>query len=262
VRLTVIGCGTAAPAADRVGSACLVEHGRARALLDCGPGALHRMAALGVDWAGITHLLLTHFHNDHTGDVAALFFAWKHGLRPARTQPLDVIGPPGTGALLERLAAAMGDHVTDPGFAVRVVELPVGGDIDLAAGAHLSVGPVVHSPEARAYRIEAAGAVLGHTGDTGPCDALAGFLAGCDLLVAECALPDEEAWEQHLTPASVARLAQRARPRRLLLTHVYPQLDRAGLAALIRGHGWPGETLVAHDGLVLDVGWPARQGVG
>ena len=74
MNLTVIGCGMAVPDAERVCSGYhLATHGVAL-LFDCGPGVVHRMATLGVAWQEITHLCITHFHNDHTGDVAALFF--------------------------------------------------------------------------------------------------------------------------------------------------------------------------------------------
>ena len=41
-------------------------------LVDCGAGAVFRMAQLGIDWRTITHLALTHFHADHTGQLGAL----------------------------------------------------------------------------------------------------------------------------------------------------------------------------------------------
>ena len=88
MRLTTIGTGTAAPAPARVCSAQLVEAGEARLLLDCGSGAVHRMAQLGLDWMGITHVALTHFHADHTTDIATLFFAWRYGAIPWRQVPI------------------------------------------------------------------------------------------------------------------------------------------------------------------------------
>ena len=46
-----------------------------------------------------------------------------------------------------------------------------------------------------------------------------------------------------------------AQPKRLVLTHVYPQLDREALPDLIREAGWNGETVIASDGLTLEVGF-------
>ena len=72
MKVTVIGCGMATPDAERVCSGYHVQATGVSLLLDCGPGVVHRMASLGIDWQTITHLCITHFHNDHIGDVPAL----------------------------------------------------------------------------------------------------------------------------------------------------------------------------------------------
>jgi ribonuclease BN (tRNA processing enzyme) len=77
MRLTTIGTGAAAPTPYRVCAGHLVEAGATRLLLDCGSGVVHRMAQLGIGWMEITHLALTHFHADHTSDVATLVFGWR-----------------------------------------------------------------------------------------------------------------------------------------------------------------------------------------
>ena len=95
MRLCTVGTGTAAPSPARVQSATLVESGDVRLLVDCGSGAVYRMAQLGIDWATITHLALTHFHADHTNDVANLLYAWRYGMLPPRQAPIEIIGPVG-----------------------------------------------------------------------------------------------------------------------------------------------------------------------
>jgi ribonuclease BN (tRNA processing enzyme) len=250
VELTVVGSGTAVPSAEHVGACLYVHAPPVHLLLDCGPGATHHMARHGVPWQRVTHLAITHFHNDHIGDVPALLFALKHGVRERRRTPLHVIGPPGVGALLDRLAGAFGDHVRDPGFPLHVVELS--GSLDIGA-LTLRGCSTPHTDESLGYRLAAGGAALGYTGDTGPSAELAEFFAGVDLLVAECSLPDAEAMPTHLTPASAARLAVAARPGALLLTHIYPQLDRERLPQLIAEAGWRGRLHVARDGLRLPV---------
>jgi ribonuclease BN (tRNA processing enzyme) len=123
LKLTCIGTGTAAPEPDRVCAGFLIEGHGLRMLFDCGPGVLHGMARLGIEWQTITHLCLTHFHNDHIGDVAALFFAWKHGMRPARKEKLTIFGPKGTKRKLVRMAKLFGDHISEPTFDLDIREL-------------------------------------------------------------------------------------------------------------------------------------------
>jgi ribonuclease BN (tRNA processing enzyme) len=252
IRLTVIGCGTAAPDAERASAGFLVERDATRILMDCGPGVVHGLARWGAAWPEITHLALTHFHNDHIGDVPALFFGWKYGTRPVRSAPLEFIGPRGTRALFDALPDALGAHIRDPGFEVEFRDITAAPVVNLVNGV-LRAFPTPHTEESVAYRIEVGGVSIGYTGDTGPDEPLAKFMGGVHVLIAECSVPDAEAFPAHLTPSSVAALAAAARPEVLLITHVYPQLDRRSLPGLVEAAGWSGRTVIAHDGLTLDL---------
>ncbi len=252
--LTVVGSGTAAPDAERTGACFLVETGELRLLLDCGPGASHHMARYEVPWPRITHIAISHFHADHLAGLPALLFALKYALAPARTEPLTILGPPGTQARMRALSEAFGSFVLDPGFRTQVRELGPGSEVDLPGQARLRVAKTAHTDASLAYRLDAPGSALGYTGDTGPDDALGPFFQGVDALLAECSLPDGDAVDAHLTPGRVARLAAAANPGRLLLTHVYPRLDRAAIPGLVRSAGWEGEVVVVKDGDRLEVG--------
>jgi ribonuclease BN (tRNA processing enzyme) len=253
MELTVVGSGTVVPHGEQVCACLYLETRHVRLLLDCGPGATHHMARFGVPWQRLTHVAVTHFHNDHFGDLPILLFALKHGVREPRREPLVILGPAGIEDRMERLAAAFGDHLRDPGFPLEVHAL---GPDDAVGGLALHTHPTPHTDESLAFRIEQEGRSLGYTGDTGPSAALGAFFHGVDLLVAECSVPDEQAMPTHLTPASVAGLARAAQPGELLLTHIHPQLDRAVLPSLVRQAGWDGRLRVAQDGARLVVGAP------
>ena len=165
MRLTTIGTGTVSLTPRRACAGHLVEAGEVRLLMDCCSGVVHRMSELALDWWGITHLALTHFHADHIGDLPTLVFAWKYARRPGRTAALTGVGPPGTCALLDRLAAAFGTWLTDPGFALHIVELPPGEPLALGDGATLSSRAVPHTPESVAYSIERDRRRVVYTGD-------------------------------------------------------------------------------------------------
>ena len=255
MKVTVIGCGMATPDAARVCSGYLVQATGVSLLLDCGPGVVHRMAALGIDWQGITHLCITHFHNDHIGDVAALFFAWRWGMLPPRQEPLTVIGPKGTKKKLDQLAKAFGDHINKPSFNITIDEIEPDNRRLLGDVVHITADRMRHTPEAIGYRVETSNISLGYTGDTGDSPEAAAFFHRVDTLIMECSLPDELGFPMHLTPTSAARMANIAQPKRLVLTHVYPQLDRDALPDLMREAGWNGELVIAKDGLTLEVGF-------
>lgn len=249
MRLTVLGSGTLLPEDDRRSAAHLVESGDSRILLDCGAGTVHGFARHGVDWRRLTHLVVSHFHTDHVGDVAALLWALKHGIRPVRTRPFTVVGPPGIRRFMDALAAAHGDFVLDPGFPVRVVELErEDAWEDRGAGGRLACSPAHHTDAAVCWRVETDEGIAGYTGDTGEKAGMAEFLRGSHILVSECGVPDPPEVDTHLSPRGVAELARGVRPGLLLLTHPYPPLDPSALPDLVRAAGYDGEVVTAWDG--------------
>ncbi len=227
IRFRVIGSGTVAPAADRVAPAHWVEAGPVSLLLDCGAGALHRMAALGVAWDQVTHVALTHFHTDHWGELPHLLLALRWGIEPARDAPLTLIGPVGLAGRLAHLGGALGDWVQAPGYPLEVIEIPLERPLALDDAVELEAFPTPHTEESVAYGIRHGGVRVVYTGDTGPSAALAAWALRCDLLVAECSLPADRALDVHLTPAQAGALAREARARKLVLTHFYPPVASA-----------------------------------
>lgn len=252
MRLTTIGTGTAAPSAGRVCSGHLVEARETRLLLDCGSGVVFRMAQRGIDWMSITHLALTHFHADHTTDIATLLYAWRYGAIPWRTAPIVIYGPPGTVDLLGRLDAAFGGTFMTLGFEVRVQEVAEGERVIVADGVELASHKVPHTAESVAYSIECEGRRMVYTGDTGPDEALGQWAAGCDLLLTECSLPESMRMATHLTPEGCGELAARAGTRHLVLTHFYPPVELVDIRAIVAGQ-FGGVVTLASDGWSTDI---------
>jgi ribonuclease BN (tRNA processing enzyme) len=253
-RLRALGTGTIAFSPARSCSGYFVEAGDVRLLMDCGSGITRRLAELEIEWQRITHVALTHFHIDHHADLPTLIFAFRYGMLPARSAPLEILGPAGTRALLERLAAAYGDWVLQPGFPVTVRELEPGAYHDLG-GASITAFKVPHTAESVAYSITRAGRRIVYTGDTGVCPELGVWARDCDLLVAECSLPESMAIVEHLTPAQAGELGMAAHPRMLALTHFYPPVERVDIAAEVRRH-YTGPLTLAHDGWAAEIEEP------
>lgn len=252
MRVTVLGAGTLLPDDDHRSAGHLVEGDGFSLLLDCGSGVLHGFQRWGLDWSALTHVAISHYHTDHFGDLPALLWALRYGIEGGRELPLTVLGPKGLSDRLEGLARAYGEYVLDPGFPLLVRELPDRGRWeDAGRRFSLHTHPTPHTDESVAYRIETGSGRLGYTGDTGPAPELGAFMAGSDLLVAECAFPSQDFPGAHLDPVSVAEIACAADPQLLVLTHLYPQVDRTGLPGLVRSLGFAGEVLVGRDGLQI-----------
>ena len=251
MKLTTIGTGTAAPSPARVQSATLLEDDAVRVLVDCGAGAVFRMAQLGIDWRTITHLALTHFHADHTNDLPNLLYAWRYGMLPPRAEPIEIVGPVGTQGLLERMATVFGANLLAT-LPIVVREIEPGGRIALAPHWEIEACKVPHTVESVAYSLSAHGRRVVISGDTGFDSAFAGWAAGCDALVLECSLPDALAIPSHLTPRQCGTIAGVARPGLLALTHFYPPVEDVDILGQV-AEGFDGRVTCAHDGWVLDL---------
>lgn len=250
--LVTVGTGTVAPSATRGSPAHWVERDGLRLLMDCGSGTLHGLARCGLAWERVTHVVLTHFHADHFGDLPALLFALRHATR--RTEPLVVLGPAGTVALFRRLADGFGPWLLDPGYPIGVLDVQAGEPFPLGPSeATLDVHPTPHTTESVALAVQSAEGRLVYTGDTGPSEPLARWAAGADLLLAECSLPDDQAIGGHLTPRSAAKLARAAGAKRLVLTHFYPPVERVDVRAAV-AREYKGPVALANDGDRFEIG--------
>jgi ribonuclease BN (tRNA processing enzyme) len=261
MRLVAVGTGTVVPEGNRGGSCFYLEDEGSRLLIDCGPGAVQGLARWDLPWQSLTDLVITHFHADHIGALPGIFFALKHAIMPARGEPLTVWGPLGTRRLFSRLASAVGEWVLDPGFAVRIHELEENVARTTEGGLELSVRSTAHTEESHAVRIQGRDAAVGYTGDTGlpeyEAGALGSFLAGLDVLIAECSLSDDEVGDNHLSPGRLALLATVASPGLLWVTHVYPHVRRRDdVAELLSAVGYAGAVRVLSDG----DGWSGESG--
>lgn len=239
MELVTVGTGTVAPSPRRTAACHWVQDGNARVLLDCGAGSLHRLAEFGLPWEDVSHVVLSHFHPDHFGELPMLVYALKYTRATPRTDPLVVLGPPGVVRLLKALAEGFGHWLLDPGFPIAILDVRDGEPFPLNADLALETFPVPHTTESVALSLSAPEGRLVYTGDTGPSAELARWAEGCDLLLAECSLPESQAIAIHLTPERAGELARDAKAKHLVLTHFYPPVENTdparGAAARFSG---------------------------
>jgi ribonuclease BN (tRNA processing enzyme) len=212
-------------------------------LVDCGATSLVAMKRAGIDPASIGWVLVSHLHGDHFGGLPFLILDGQFGRRQT---PLTIAGPVG---IRERLTAAM--EVLFPGssgvsrrFPTDVVELSPG---DATAIGPLTVTghPVEHQSGGPSYalRVEWARRTVTYSGDTEWCESLVQAARDADLFVCE-AYTFERRIRYHLDHATLVRHLDRIRARRVVLTHLGPEM-------LARRHEAAAEC--ADDGLVLEV---------
>ena len=120
MRLTILGSGTVVPNGTRNSAGYFIELPDARLMMDCGAGTVHALARYGLPWEQMSHLFVSHFHVDHVGELASLFFAFLHGMKTERTGPLTLIGPRGLDRVMEGLKFAFGSNLFETNFPVSV----------------------------------------------------------------------------------------------------------------------------------------------
>lgn len=244
IEVTLLGTGSPVPDANRAGPSTLVRAGGQTFLVDCGRAVQQRMTAVGVGANGLTALLLTHLHSDHIADLGDLIISrWITTFTP-EPNPLKIIGPPGTKAVVDAFLTAFAPDISyriahhadltePPGVEV---EEHVEGLVWHDDGVRITVAPTDHRPvePTIAFRVTYEGASVVLAGDTVPCASLDELAAGAGALVHTVIRKDlvekmpmqraRDICDYHSSVQEAAATAARAGVGILILTHYVPAL--------------------------------------
>ena len=218
-------------------------------VIDCGDGVARQMVLAGVALAGLRHVFITHHHSDHNADYGNLMLlAWTAGLRT----PVDTWGPPPiakmTRLFLEMNAYDIQARIADEGRVplaplLHVHEVRSGGPVVRDENLTVTAALVHHPPVAPAfaYRFDAADRSIVVSGDTTPSDNLIQLAHGADVLVHEAMYPPaldrlvaglanatnlkRSILSHHTSAEDAGRVAQAARVKTLVLSHLVPAED-------------------------------------
>jgi len=248
VKLTVLGCSGTWPNDGTATSGYLVQHDGFNLYLDAGTGTLANLQE-HIKIADIHAIAITHEHPDHFVDLYPTFYArfygelGEHGLPvfvplEFRQKLADVVS----------IDSQVGMHTA---FAFH--EVPPGDGFE--------IGPFRVKTEhmehlglpALGYRIEADGQVLAYTGDSGPTQHIEALAEGADVLLAEATWQDrDDLLPFHMSARQAATHAREAGVGRLILTHIWPTLDRR-VSLEQAGEEWEGPIALATEGMQLEV---------
>ena len=112
MKLTLLGTGSPLPSLKRASSSYLVEVADDVVLIDHGPGAFQRLMQSGRRATDVTKVFLSHLHFDHCADLIRLFHH-RWDASGDKTPPMQIVGPPGTQQLLDRLFGPQGAFSKD-----------------------------------------------------------------------------------------------------------------------------------------------------
>ncbi len=223
LELLILGSGDPFGAGGRNQSACLIEAGRRRILLDCGAGCAASLKRLGVGTATVDLVLITHLHADHVAGLPFLYHDYQRAT--VRETPLRVAGPPGTRRRVESIYRALFPGRRRRRFRVDYRVLQAGRRFRPQGMPGVRVVPfrVRHQVSAAnlGYVLEAGGRRIVATGDTGWFEELPGIVRGADLLLCECTHRLQGS-PGHLSLEELAEQKPRLTARRVVLTHLGP----------------------------------------
>lgn len=243
----------------RAQTASVVIAGGEPYLVDCGYGTLRGLVQGGLRFAQISNVFVSHLHNDHTADIAALLsMKWTGG--QATPTSTTVWGPPGTKTMVDgAITFFSGDNeirIVDEGRTVKADAIFKGRDLTAAKvtevykDARVTVQAVenTHFPDrakARmahrsfAYRFNAPDRSIVISGDTAYSPALVELARGADVFVCEAmtmAMQKQLAGQQqgagngesigrhvletHSTTEDVGRMAAEAKVKSVVLYHL------------------------------------------
>ncbi len=253
MKLVVLGSGTSIPHPERSAAAFWLETESGSVLLDCSADAPHRMAAERVDWPNLDAVWISHLHLDHCGGLAPLLFGLKWAPQTrARRKPLTIYGCVGLARILTAINDANNYRLFELPFAVEIKEVTAQTEFQLLTDLNARTFATPHTPESLALRVSDGLHELVYSSDTGYTEELAHFAQRADLFVLECSFRRDKPTPKHLDLTEAMRLARIAGPRKLLLTHLYPEWDGIDLEAEAR-RLWAGKTMAARDGLRIEI---------
>ena len=210
-------------------------------LVDCGYGTMRALVASGLGFQPVSTVFITHLHDDHTADLAAML---AHQWTGSKAVPTHVYGPYATARTVEGAMAFFRANVeirmVDEGRTVPPETLFFGHDIDAGDDpvrvyaderVVVTAATNTHFPErfvarmqhrSLGYRFETSTRSICFAGDTAYSDNIVRLARGADVFV--CEVLDHGSYENNMRRAQEAAAAGNAENifRHIAETHSTP----------------------------------------
>jgi ribonuclease BN (tRNA processing enzyme) len=254
MRVIILGSGTCVPSLKRSSSSILIDIDGVKLLMDSGAGTIRRLLETQTRIFDISYIFYSHFHPDHSGELASFLFSTKYSGKHLRKKPLTIVAAKGFNAFYDRLKTAYGKWIELEPHELTMVDLDNSAlALKQFNGFSVASTPVEHNEESLAYKIiDADGKSVVYSGDTDYSDGLIELAENADILICESSLPDGLKVDGHLTPSLAGTIASRAHVKKLVLNHFYPECDTYDMIGQCRTT-YAGPLVLAEDLMRIDV---------
>ncbi|MEK6869405.1 MAG: MBL fold metallo-hydrolase, partial [Nanoarchaeota archaeon] len=109
-----------------------------------------------------------------------------------------------------------------------------------------------HTNASVSYRIEYNNKSIVYSGDTDYSNEIIKLSKNADLLILECSHLDGRKAKGHLTPSLCGKIATKANVKKLVLTHFYPEADKADIKKQCR-KAFGGNIVLARDFMSIGI---------
>jgi ribonuclease BN (tRNA processing enzyme) len=254
MKIVVLGSGSTVPHPTRASSGFWVENSGGSLMLDFSAPMPYRMAKEGLDWPNLHAIWISHFHLDHCGGIAPFLAGTKHAPQmKTRTKPLKIFGPKGLAALIDRFDGVNGYGLLKQPFPVEIVEVEHNEKFEIVPGVEALPCKTPHTDESLAIRIESDGKSLVYSSDTGFDNLIATLANQADLFILECTFLRDKPKIKHLELAEAVHLIRKAKCKKAMLTHFYPEWDDVNFAEEVAKIDGSISLIEATDGLTVEI---------
>lgn len=257
MKLTILGTGSFYVTTKRSGPAYLLEADGKKILVDCGPGTLMRLSQIGVSPEEIDYVFISHFHPDHTGDLFAFQMNFRlnefFGDHKIKKFPI-IYGPSGIETFTKKLSKVCQLPAFDNYSKIKyqAYEKPIQIGKIIVKPFRVKHIPFGLSAKAYSLRFEFGGKVIAYSGDSIKHVGLEKVSKKADLFVCDCSYAKGKSSPAHMDTHQIGEIAEKAKPKKVVLTHFYPNLEKLDLVSEVK-EKFDGEVVMGKDMMEVEV---------